>query len=116
MPACWKNLEEPQRREVATLLGSFYDESRGYHNKEPWSIPNLKKYLNLGYVKLDDLTKFHAAYFSILADDSVFVEPPNFVQPPSDNNTLLDDHDRFALKPKKLVKKYQDNHNEPNTQ
>ena len=48
IPACWKNLEDPQCREVATLLGSFYDESCGDHNKEPWLIPNLKKYLNLG--------------------------------------------------------------------
>ena len=33
IPAYWKNLEEPQRREVATLLDSFYDESCGDHNK-----------------------------------------------------------------------------------
>ena len=115
MPACWKNLEDPQLRESATLLGSFYDESRCDHNKEAWSISNLKMYLNLGYVKLDDLTKFHAAYFSILGDDSVFVEPPPFVQPPPENNTLLDDHDGFALKPKKLFKNYKDNRNDPKT-
>ena len=46
MAAFWKNLEEPQRREVATLLGSFYDESCCDHNKEALSISNLKKYLN----------------------------------------------------------------------
>ena len=51
-----------------------------------------KKYLNLGYVKLDDLPKFCAAYFETLGDDSVFVEPTHFVQPPPENNTLLDDH------------------------
>ena len=62
-------MEEPQIREVATLLGSFYDESRGDHNKEPWSIPNLKNYLNLGYVKLDDLPKFRPTYFATLGDD-----------------------------------------------
>ena len=33
MPACWKNFEEPQSGEVATLLGSFYDKSFGTHNK-----------------------------------------------------------------------------------
>ena len=33
MPACWNNLEEPQIREVETLLDSFYDESRGDRNK-----------------------------------------------------------------------------------
>ena len=63
MPEFWKNLEELQRREVATILGSFYDESHGDRNKEPWSIPNVKKYLDLGYAKLDDLPKFRAAYF-----------------------------------------------------
>ena len=110
MPACWKNLEEPQRYEVATLLGLFYDESRGDHNKEPWSIPNIKNYLNRGYVKLDDLPKFCAAYFATLGDDLVFFEPP------PENNTLLDYHDVFALKPKKLVKNHQDNRTDPKTQ
>ena len=47
IPACWKNLEEPQLREVATPLGSFYDDTLGDRNKEPWSIRNLKNYLNL---------------------------------------------------------------------
>ena len=110
MPACWKNLEEPQRREVATLVGSFYTEAHGDCTKDPWSVPNLKKYLNLGYVKLDDLPKFRAAYFATLGDDSVFVEPP------PENTTLLDDHDGFALKPKKLLKKYQDNRSDSKAQ
>ena len=93
MPACWKILEEPQRREVANLLGLFYDESRGDQNKEPWSISNLKNYLNLGYVKLDALPKFCAAYFASLGDDSVFFEPTHFFKSPPENNTLLNDHD-----------------------
>ena len=65
---------------------------------------------------LDDLPKFCAAYFATLGDDLVFVEPPHFVQSPPENNTLLDDHDGFSLKPKKLVKKYQDNLADPKTQ
>ena len=81
MPACWNNLEEPQRREV------------------------LKNYLNLGYVKLDDHPKFRATYFATLGDAWVFVELPHFVQPTPENNTLLNYHDGFALKPKNLVKK-----------
>ena len=109
MPECWNNLEEPQRREVATLLGLFNDESHGDRNKEPWSITNIKKYLNLGYVKLDNLPKFCADHFETLSDDLIFVEPPHFVQPYPENNTLLNDHDGFALSPKKLVKNYQDN-------
>ena len=64
MPACWKNLEETQRREISTLVSSFYNDLRGDSNKEPWSIQNLKKYLNLGYVKLVDLLKFRGAYFA----------------------------------------------------
>ena len=82
MPSCWKNLEEPQSREVATLLGLFYEDSCGDRKKEPWSIPNLKNYSNLGYLKLDDLPKFCSDYFSTLGDNLVFVEPVHFFQPP----------------------------------
>ena len=82
MLACWKNLEEPHLREVATLLGSFYDKSFGTHNKEPWPITNLKNYLNLGYVKLGDLLKFRAVYFATLSDDLAFFQPPHFQPPP----------------------------------
>ena len=55
---------------VMLELSLFFlnDESRCDRNKEPWSIPNLKRYLNLEYVKLDDLTKFCAAYFAALVD------------------------------------------------
>ena len=67
-------------------------------------------------MKLDDAPKFLAAYFSTLGDDSDFVEPPHFVQPPPENNTLLDDHDGFALEPKNHVKNHQDNYTDPMTQ
>ena len=73
MSACWNNLEQPQHREVAILLGLFYDESFGDRKKETWSILNLKKYLNLGYMKLDDLPKFRSAYFVTFGDYQVFV-------------------------------------------
>ena len=105
-----------QNREVATLLGSFYDESCGDRNKEPWSIPNIKQYLNLGYMNLDDQPKFRATYFATLGDDLVFFKPIHFVQPPPENNTLLDDHDRFAFQPKKLVKNYQGSCTDPKNQ
>ena len=104
IPACWNNLEENQRREFVTLHGSFYENSCGDRNKEPCSVPNLKKYLNLVYMKLDELPKFLAGYFATLGGDSVFSEPNQFVQPLSENNTLLNNHDGFELKPKKLVK------------
>ena len=51
-----------------------------------------------------------------MGDDLVFVEPPHIVQPPPENNTLIDDHDGFALNSKKLVKNYQDNRSDPKTQ
>lgn len=57
MPACWKNLAEVQRREVAALIGSFYNESHAFPQKHPWSVSNLKKFLNLGYVNLVDMPK-----------------------------------------------------------
>ena len=88
---------------MATLIGSFYTESHGDCTKNPWSVPNIKKYLNLGYVKLDDLPKFCAAYFATLGDDFVFAEPLYFVEPPPENANLLYDHDGFAFKPKKLL-------------
>ena len=115
MPACWKNLEETQRREISTLIASFYSDSRGDSNKEPWSIQNLKKYLNLGYVKLVDLPKFRGAYFATLGDDSVFVEPTHAVQPLQESAALLDKHDGFALKPRKLLEKYQENRTDSKT-
>ena len=111
MPACWKNLEEDQRRAVATLIDSFYDESRADYTKETWAIGNIKKYLDLEFVTLVDLPKFRAAYLATLGDDSVFADPPlhNAVIKEAGNMKLLGDHDGFALKPKKLMKKYKDN-------
>ena len=35
MPACWDHLYEQQRRDVAALIGSFYDESKADCSKEP---------------------------------------------------------------------------------
>ena len=116
MPACWNNLEETQHHEISTLIASFYNDLRGDSNKEPWSIQNLKKYLNLGYVKLVDLPKFRGAYFATLGDDSVFVEPTHAVQPLQESAALLDKHDGFALKPRKLLGKYQKNCTDSKTQ
>ena len=38
------------------------------------------------------------------------------LKPTPENNTLLNDHDGFLLKPKKLVKNYQGNRTDPKTQ
>ena len=117
MPACWKQLCEAQRREVAALIGSFYDESRANPDKDPWAIDNLKKYLDLGYVKLDEMPKFRAAYLATRGDESIFADPPFGSATDDDSaaginangSTLLDQHDGFALKPKTLVEQYQAN-------
>lgn len=112
-------MDEAQRHEVADLIGSFYDASRADRSKDPWSIENVKQYLNLGYVKLDDIYKFRAAYLATLQDDSLFVEPP-FLSPTSDsaidNSNLLENHDGFALKPKKLMEEYEENRHDATVQ
>ena len=76
MPACWKHLDQQQLRNIAALLDLFYDKSKSDFLKEPWGLPNIKKFLNLGYVKLDDLAKFRVAYLETQGDDYVFIEPP----------------------------------------
>ncbi len=69
-------------------------------------IYNLEKYLNLGHLKLDDMPKFCAAYFATCGDNSIFTEPPSVDRSAEDSNDkspLLDKHDGFVLKPRKLV-------------
>ena len=109
IPAWWKHLDEQQRRNVAELIGSFYDESKADCSKELWELTNIKKLSNLGYVNLDDLEKLRAYYLETRGNDSVFVEPP-FIDSSADDTpkieddaVLLDEHDIFALKPKKLI-------------
>lgn len=122
MPACWKHLKEDQRREVAALCQTFYNEALVDPSKKPWGVDNIKRYLGLGYVKLDDLFKFRAAYLASLQDDSIFMDPV-----PEDSTTeaastsnghsaLLDEHDGFALKPKALIKEYQENRGDSDAQ
>ena len=110
MPAWLKHLYEQQRRDVAALIGSFYEESKANCSKEPWALPNIKKFLNIGYVNLDNLVKFRAAYLATQGGDYVFVEP-SFIDSSAgdtpkveDDSNLLDKHDGFALNPEKLIK------------
>jgi len=112
MPACWKKLTEAERRKVAAVIGSFYDKSRADPMKEPWSLCNLKTFLNLGFVSLGDVPKFRAAYLATRGDESIFVDPPPVADtaPVTNNNhPLLDKHDGFALKPTKLIAAYKAN-------
>ena len=108
MPACWKHLNENESCELVVLIDSFYEESRADPLKAPWSVD--MSYLNLS-LKLDDIYKFWAAYLSTLGDDSIFKDPvtKSFAASAPANSNLLDTHDTFSLKPKKLVKEYQDN-------
>ena len=75
MPACWKHLDWQQRRNFSGLIGSFYDDPKADFSKEPWALLNINKFLNLGYVKLEDLANFHAAYLATQGDYSIFFEP-----------------------------------------
>lgn len=112
MPACWKHLEESERRELVVVIGSFYEEAQADTSKDPWSVCNIKNYLDLGFTKLDDIFKYRAAYFASRGDDSVFKSPllkSSTDTPVAAESKLLDDHDSFSLKPKKLVEEYQDN-------
>ena len=70
----------------------------------------MKKFLNIGYVKLYDLVKLRAAYLATRGNDYVFVETP-FIDSPADDTPKVEDdagllyeHDGFALKLKKLDK------------
>ena len=75
--------------------------------------------MNLGHLKLDDMPKFCAAYFATCGDDSIFTEPVFVDRSAEDSNgkaPLLDKHDGFALKPRKLVQQYKDNPEDSQTQ
>ena len=122
MPACLKHLYEQQCRDVAALIGLFYEESKANCSKEPWALSNIKKFLNLGYVNLDDLVKFCVAYLATQRGDYVFVEP-SFIDSSDgdtpkveDDSILLDKHDGFALKPEKLINQFQQNPGNPKAQ
>ena len=44
MPACWKHLDEQQRRDVAALIGLFYDDPKADFLKESWALTNIKNF------------------------------------------------------------------------
>ena len=112
MPACWKKLTEAERPKVAAVIKLFYDESRANPMKEPWSLHNLKTFLNLGFVTLDDVPKYRADYLATRGDESIFVDPPPVVVAATVTNNdhpLLDKHDVFALKPTKFIDAFKTN-------
>ena len=70
-------------------------------------LHKIKKFLNLIYVNLDDIFKFHEAYLETQGDDSSFIEPccinrsTNDILKVNNNTTILDKNDSFILKLKK---------------
>ena len=70
------------------------------------------------------MPNFCAFYLEPRGDESIFADPPFFITTDddyaSDTNancyTLLDQHDGFALKPKKLVEQYQANPSDSKSQ
>ena len=122
MPVCWKHLDNQQCRNVAALIGSFYDESKADWSKEPWALPNIQKFLNIRYLNLDDLAKLCADYLATRGDDYVFFEPPfiyiSAAETPKveDDAVLIYEHDGFVLNPKKLIKEFQHKPGDPKAQ
>ena len=100
--------------EVAALIGSFYDDYLSNPDKYPWAIDNINKYLYLGYVKFDKMTKFRVAYLETCGDESIISYPPFGIVTDDDSDAdtnsngyiLLDHHDGFILKPNNPVEKY----------
>ena len=110
MPSCGKNLTEAQRREVAAMIDSFYKESTEDRTKPAWTGDNFKKFMLLGYIKANDVHKFCSSYLASKGNESVFVNPPDEGDEETIEDSfdkLLDEYDGFALKPNKLLKKYQ---------
>ena len=73
-------------------------------------------------MKLYDLAKFRVAYLATKGNDSVFIEPP-FIDSSVDDTPkveeesfLIDEHDGFSLKPKKLIKEFQQMPGDPKAQ
>ena len=122
MPACWKHLDEQQIRNVAALVGLFYDESKADCSKEPWELPNIKRLLNLGNAKLDNLAKINADYLETQGNDSVFFvthfidSSDDDIPKVEDDSIILDENDDFALNPKKLINEFQQKPGNPRAQ
>ena len=117
MPACWRHLKESQFQEVAYLIGLFYKESRADPSKRPWCKDNLKRFLlRLEFVDVKDIPKFRAVYLASRGGESICADPVEensvILDDSAENeatSNLLDHHDVFALKPKKLVEEYKEN-------
>ena len=76
MTSCWKSLTEEQHWEVTALIESYYKELEADPTKPAWATENFKKFMLIGYMKADDIYKYHLAYLTSKGDDSMFVHPP----------------------------------------
>ena len=64
-----------KHRILATHVDKFYKAARTDPSKSAWSIANLKKVMELGFVKLEDVTKLRAACLASHGNESVFANP-----------------------------------------
>jgi len=75
MPAAWKHMTEAQRREVCAMLDLFEKKSDEDPTKALWDVDNVRKLMELGYVKYDDIPKLRGCHLTAKDDPSVFVNP-----------------------------------------
>jgi len=110
-----KNLDEAQQYEVPTMIGRFY---AGLIKDPPNVHGQFRTSIHISYLAMFGLTTCPNSvlhFFVTRGGPSVFVQPPH--QPVADaleNNVehkLLDQHDGFALKPKKLIERFKENPN-----
>ena len=72
MPAAWKHMIEQKHYKFALLVDYFYAESRADPSIPTWSLNNIKKFMILGCVKLDDIPKLRCSYLAARHNNYVF--------------------------------------------
>ena len=70
MPACWKKLTVSQRRKIFHLLHLFEDEASKEPSKGVWNIDNMRRVMEIGFVKYDDITKLRSSVLAATEDPS----------------------------------------------
>ena len=70
MPACWKKLTVSQRHKVSRLLNCFEEEAAEEPSKGVWNIDNVRRVMELGFMKYDDITKLRTSVLAAREDPS----------------------------------------------
>jgi hypothetical protein len=108
-PACWKNVTEAERREVAAMIETF---------PAQWTSEHIRQLIALTFVKFDDVDKFRGCYLLSKEDPSVFVTT-FFCADDEDNadestnasgrlGRIDTDYDGFCFAPKALMDPYKE--------